>query len=141
MALDLNHKIFGFFGDSELNGLKEDLAQMNISADDLLIIPTERAAEVVDPGGKHSGLFDKARTYFQRAIGGGPAEFMRDIQQRYDGHTFLVGVEVEDDEEKDKVGEILKKHNGHHIKFFHPMYVEHLTVEPNHDQMGTVPVK
>lgn len=141
MSLDLNHKIFGFFKEPELEIMKKELNDLGISNNQILIVPASQASDIVDPGGKHSSLFDKARTYMQRVIGGGPSEFMRDVQKNYDQFTYLVGVEVEDDEEKDRVGKILKNHGGHYIKFFHPMYVEHLTVEPDHDQISNVPVK
>lgn len=141
MSLDLNHKIFGFFKEPELEVMKKELMDLGVSEDHILIVPASQASDIVDPGGKHSSLFDKAKTYMQRVIGGGPSEFMRDVQRDYDQFTYMVGVQVEGDEEKDRVGKILKSHDGHYIKFFHPMYVEHLTVERDHDQIENVPVR
>lgn len=137
MALDLNHKVFGFVSESNLNSLKRDLEEMDLNSEDILILSAEEAVKAVDVKGEHSGLMDRVRLTLQRWIGGGPSEFLRDVQLT-DQYDYLVGVLAGEEDVKEKVAEVFKRNGVHHIKFFHPMYVEHLTVEPGHRQMSKV---
>ncbi len=140
-SFKFNNRIVGFFPRSKGNALVEDLREnLGIDMDCVHLFTGEEAAKVIAPfGGEDCGPFTQLKRFFQRAIGGGIPEFLRDVHLISDSkHKCLICVLVEDESTKDQVADLMRKHHGKKIKYFHPMYVEHLTLEKNHEQISLV---
>lgn len=136
---ELKNRVVGFFNQNQVAQLIENFKNIAIQSDDIEVFSGQEAFDVVDPAGKHSGIIKHFQRVLQRTIGGGESEFMRDVQNiAQSKDKCMVSVHVYGKDRKNKVVEIMRQHSGERIKYFHPGYVEHETLESDHEQIYNV---
>lgn len=139
--IELSNHILGFFQKNDGQDVLDGLLKMDVPDDDIIVAPAEEAAKIIDVAGDESGPIIWAERLLQRVIGGGPAEVLRDVQLQYNDDVFFICVHVQNEQQKDEVADLMRRHHGEKVKYVNTYYVEHITVEPQHDQMGNVSIE
>ncbi len=130
---DFTNKIFAFIDQPETDSVLVALKDIGVSRDHVDFLDYQERKEFIHNLEHASNPITRLRFTADKVIGSGPAEFARDLKESPEGE-YLVCVEVPDTKLKDKIFDVLKKCDAHRIKYFHPMYTEHGTVEKGHRQ-------
>ncbi len=130
---DFTNKMFGFTATQNCDPVLVALEEAGISRDKIDCLDYDDRQTLVDNLEHSKNPITWLKIHADKVIGSGPAEFVRDLKQAPVGET-LVCVDIDSDMDKQHVMSVLRRCNVHHVKYFHPMYTEHVTVEPGHRQ-------
>jgi hypothetical protein len=123
-----NHTAGFFDSDEQVKGFLKDLSESGFEFDNDSIdeLAGEDGLQVVDLSGTHHGLYARFIRMSQKFFGTGEWELVEkaDMELKLGHHMLAVPTRVE--EQKDAVADLMKKHGGHDIRYFNPMYVEQL---------------
>jgi hypothetical protein len=111
-------KIVGIIDDpADLEAALRDLTAAGFTTDDIEVLTGEEGAHRIDVEGDKHGVFACIVRSIQKLGNYESAHLKRHEQELLAGH-FGVGVTAKKEEDREKVREILKSHNGHFINFY-----------------------
>lgn len=130
---DFTNKMFGFTPKQNLDPVLVALEEVGIERDHIDCLDYDERQTLVSNLEHSKNPITWLRIHADKVIGSGPAEFVRDLKQSAEDEV-LVSVDIDKNIDKQHVMNVMRRCNVHHVKYFHPMYTEHVTVEPGHRQ-------
>lgn len=130
---DFTNKVFAFVDSDQLQTAVETLEHFGVKRNLMEFLDLKERREFIHNLEHSSNPITRLRFIADKVIGSGPAEFARDLKNSPVNET-LICIEIEKASIKDSVFEALRSVNAQRIKYFHPMYTEHGTLENNHRQ-------
>ena len=129
----LDDLLVGFTTSEHANSLKKEMEALTNESTELSIYNQEAAAQAFTTEASNATLGEEWIRFFQRNMGGGPSEFLRDVKEM-NADEALVVVHTKTLEPKD-VEDLKRKYKALRLKkakHFGSFGVEHLTTEPGH---------
>lgn len=130
---DFTNKMFGFTPKQNLDPVLVALEENGVARDHIDCLDFGDRQALVDNLEHSNNPITWLKYHADKVIGSGPAEFVRDLKDSPEGET-LVCVDIDKTIDKQHVMNVLRRCDVHKVKYFHPMYTEHVTVEPGHRQ-------
>ena len=131
----LKNIIVGFVDKGHTDKIKEYMGSISIGSENWHFLDkTQAKKEFLAPNKGSSDLLERINRIFQRHIGGGPTEFLRDIDQMKPNEVlFVAQVDGLNEETKIEIKNIMKSCRLRQSKYFGSYAVEHITLEEGHD--------
>jgi predicted amidohydrolase YtcJ len=125
-------KVVGVVDDrARLQDLSSALAEAGIRDADIEVLSGESGEEQLDPSGEEHGAFEKAIRTVQKALGD-ESERLEDLNAEIEAGNYVVqvGLSAEDDEARDeekyRIGRILKAQGARGVAFYGKNQIEEL---------------
>jgi hypothetical protein len=111
-------KVVGIIDDpDDAEAALSDLEVAGFTAEEIEVLTGEEGAHRIDPTGRKHGLLPRIVRSIQKLGNYESDHVMRHEQELLAGH-FGIGVTAKKEEDRERVRQILKAHNGHFINFY-----------------------
>lgn len=130
---DFKNKMFGFTPKTNIDTVLMALQETGIEKDHIDCLDYEERQTLVDNLEHSRNPLTWLRIHADKLIGSGPSEFVRDLKQSAIDEV-LISIDIDNSVDKQRVMNVMHRCSVHHVKYFHPMYTEHITVESGHRQ-------
>jgi hypothetical protein len=112
------NKVIGIIDDvDDCKAALKDLKDAGFTAAEIEVLSGEEDAHRLDPTGEEHGPLARFARWIEKA-GDMETEHVKRHEQEVRAGHFGIGVSAKEPEEREKVLEILKAHNGHFINFY-----------------------
>lgn len=133
-SYDFKNKIFGFIHKEELDSVYKQLASSGVASEQIDCLDHRARTKLVESLETSDSPLTRLRIFADKLIGSGPAEFVRDLKfSPHDEYMICVDV-AKKNEDRQKVFDALRSARATKVKYFHPMYTQHITTEKGHRQ-------
>lgn len=130
---DFKHKVIAFAKMDKIGDILSGLGEAGIAMSCIDSLSLDKRQELIDNLEHSANWLTRLKVAADKTIGGGPSEFIRDLKES-PADEVMVCVETHDENEKEKIFQVFRECGAYKMKYFHPMYVEHGSVEPGHRQ-------
>jgi hypothetical protein len=111
-------KVVGIIDDpDDAEAALSDLEVAGFTAEEIEVLTGEEGAHRIDPTGRKHGVLPRIVRCIQKLGNYESDHVTRHEQELLAGH-FGIGVTAKKEEDREKVRDILKSHNGHFINFY-----------------------
>jgi hypothetical protein len=131
---DFKNMIIGFVKQAKAQHFLDDFQKkVSSSAHSSYILTGDKANELFSPEGESGEVAGNIKRFFQKHIGGGPAELIRDLKDMHEEDRLVV-VETDElsKEQVETARELALEYDLEQAKHFGDYSVEHLTHKPGH---------
>ena len=131
----LKNLLVGFTTSTHTKALQEQIERLTHKNSEVAIYSQDAAKEAFLSKHSQATLSEEWVQFFQRNIGGGPSEFLRDVEAMKADEALIV-VHTKD-LSRDEISALKEKYTAlklNRAKHFSPYAVEHLTMEDGHDE-------
>jgi hypothetical protein len=120
------NKVVGIIDDPrDAQAAVRDLKASGFTADEIDVLTGEQGAHRIDPTGREHGTLARIVRSIQK-VGNYESEHVRRHEQELLAGHFGIGVTAKQQEDREKVRQILKSHNAHFINFYGQWAMEKL---------------
>jgi hypothetical protein len=119
-------KVIGSVSTTE--DLKASITQLNADGfgqKEISVLCGEEGASRIDVTGEHHGLLGHLYRFVEK-FGDMDVKLLKDYEEELLGGHFVIAVDVNDDDERKRVTDILVSHGGHRVNFFGRWVIENL---------------
>lgn len=124
------HHTVGFFNSAEdVEALLEDLEDHGVLDNAIDVFAGEEDRQSIDLHGDDHWILGKLIRLSQRFFDTGEWSLYKIADEELKLGHALVTVSTKTEDQKDHVANVMLRHHGHDIKYFNPLYVEHVSKE------------
>lgn len=131
---NFKNMIIGFVKQENAQHFLDDFqAKIKSGTHSSYILTNKNANEIFSPEGESGDVAGNIKRFFQKHIGGGPAELIRDLKEMKDDNRLVV-IETDElnDDQVEQARELAIEYELEQAKHFGDYSVEHLTHRPGH---------
>jgi hypothetical protein len=108
--------------------LKTAITQLNADGfgqEEIAVLCGQEGASRLDVTGEQHGLLGRLYRFVEK-FGDMDLKLLKDYEEELLGGHFVIAVDVNDDDERKRVTDILVSHGGHRVNFFGRWVIENL---------------